>query len=64
MNRNLVKNSIEQAVNDYRNGNWSSFRAWIKRCPKIDLLDSIEYAHGQYGIQRHEWINACWDYLR
>lgn len=39
----------QEMIETYYNGNISIFKAWLKRCSKLDMLNAIEYYTGQYG---------------
>jgi hypothetical protein len=51
-----MKKSTQAAVETYVNGNYSDFKAWLKRASKLDILDAIEY-HQEFG-PRHSIINS------
>lgn len=47
---------VNEAIENYINGNYSDFRKFVKKCPKKTLLHLIEVAVGQYGQKRHAII--------
>jgi len=53
MKRELILEAIETKIN----GNHSNFKAFVKKASKTDVLDAIEIAQGEFGIQRHLFIN-------
>jgi hypothetical protein len=49
--------NYQEAVDNKINGNISTWKKWLKKAKKVDILNAIEYEHGQYGTQRHNIIN-------
>lgn len=58
----MASKRTQEAVDTYINGNISDFKAWLKGCSKVAVLDAIEYYAGQYG-KRHQIINTMRTYL-
>jgi hypothetical protein len=49
-----MKRQIEDAIENYRNGNISAFKNWLKRASKRDLIDAIvAYPDILQAIQRY-----------
>ena len=55
--------TVNDAIETYLNGNISDFKKWLKKASKIDILDAIEVATGQYGIPRHQIITTIQNFL-
>jgi len=58
-----MKQSTQEAVDTWINGNKTDFRQWLKRAKKLDVLDAIEYYAGNHG-SRHEIIYPMREYLK
>lgn len=52
-----TRERILEALESYKNGNVSDFKAWLKRSSKPEILHAIEIHNAEYG-NRHEIINA------
>ena len=50
--------TVNEAIETWQNGNISSFKKWLKHASKLTILEVIEVATGQYGIERHVIINS------
>jgi hypothetical protein len=49
--------NYREAIENKINGNVSTWRKWVKNAKKVDILNAIECACGEYGILRHIMIN-------
>lgn len=54
--------NYKEAVDTLVNGNFSDFKAWLKRATKLDMLNAVEYYSGNVG-GRHYIINLMRSYL-
>lgn len=49
--------SVEKAILDLENGNYSDFKNWLRKTSKLSMLDAIEYYSSLHG-NRHMIINT------
>ena len=49
-----MRESTREAIETYHNGNISDFKAWLKKCRKIDILDGITYWTRHYNSKNRE----------
>jgi len=58
-----MKKSTIEAVETFINGNISTFKTWLKRASKADVLDAIEYYGEIEPALQSEFISTLKRYL-